>query len=58
MNAYFFEDDPGEDWREDAREEFEPHRNRESCCHDRMCGADDCTNCFPRPLIFENECDC
>ena len=31
---------------EEAREEFRTHK-RWRGCHDRMCGATDCPNCFP-----------
>ena len=39
----------------DLRMEFAPRRRRAAMCSDRMCGAEDCENCFPRSLTFETE---
>ena len=39
----------------DLRMEFAPRRQRAAMCSDRMCGAEDCENCFPQPWGFKAE---
>lgn len=41
----------------DLKAEVEPKRRRAIACHDRMCGALDCPNCFPEGQADDAEDD-
>lgn len=34
-------------WKRDDRAEFKPRKPKRYRCLDRLCGATDCTNCYP-----------